>query len=421
MSTTSNEYEHQPVPAVARKSLFSVAVVWAGFPMVMVGAFVGAQIITSLGFRKGMLAILLGNIVLSLYVACLSGLAAKEGKTFAFSCQNIFGKNGARAITVFLAGLVVGWFAVQTGLAGHGLNTLLGLPLTGSVALVGALFTVLSLAGMKMLKPISIISIMLFLITGIVSMVINFRHHQWYEIVNYQPASGHSLALGIGITMAISVFIDSGTLTADFTRWSKTPTQAVIASLVAFPCANSLPMLLGGIVAASGEAIDGDFAHILLQASPLLGLFAAIFFVINCASVAMHGLYNAAAGWSAVIPLSFRQLVVILGAIGTLLALAGITNWLVSWLSVLGIVVPGIGGTIMGWMVAGRSQFSPYRLLLAWAFSIICSSLTATHFPQYSVAVVSIISAFLFSVISLRRVPKSLKLADKDLKNQSLI
>lgn len=407
MSVNNNEYEHQPVPASARKNLFSVAIVWAGFPMVMVGAFVGAQIITSLGFRKGMLAILLGNLVLALYVACLSALAARDGQTFALSCQKIFGKTGAKVIAVFLAGLVVGWFAVQTGLAGHGLNTLLGLPLNWSIAIIGGLFTLLSIAGIKMLKPVSIISITLFIITAVISIVLNFRHHHWHEIVSYQPTGGHSLALGIGITMAISVFVDSGTLTADFTRWSKTPSQAVIASLAAFPCANILPMLAGGLVAASGEAADGDFAHLLLQLGPTFGLFAALFFVINCASVAMHGLYNAAAGWSAVIPLSFRQLVVILGIIGTLLALAGITNWLVNWLSLLGIVVPGIGGAMIGWILVGQRRFTPYRLLLAWSFSVICSSLCAHYAPQYSVAVISIVSAFLFAVVALTVIPES--------------
>ncbi|VEB95876.1 Cytosine permease [Cedecea lapagei] len=407
MANANNEYEHQPVPLEARKSLFSVAVVWAGFPMVMVGAFVGAQIVVSLGFLKGLLAIVLGNIVLAAYVACLSALAAKQGKTFAFSCQAIFGKVGAKVIAVFLAGLVVGWFAVQTGLAGHGLNTLLGLPLGWSVALGGALFTALSMAGIKMLKPISLVSITLFILTGIISMVLNFQHHQWSEVVNYRPASGHALALGIGVTMAISVFVDSGTLTADFTRWSKTPAQAVVASLCAFPFANILPMLLGGLVAASGEAVDGDFAHLLLNLGPAFGLFAALFFVINCASVATHGLYNAAAGWSAVLPLSFRQLVVVLGIVGTLLALAGITDWLVGWLSLLGIVVPGIGGAIIGWMVMGQQRFTPYRLLAAWGFSIICSSITSLHAPEYSVALVSIVSAFIFSVISLSLSPKT--------------
>ena len=401
MSQALNEYEHEAVPASARKSLFSVAVVWAGFPMVMVGAFVGAQIVTSLGFTRGMLAIITGNIVLAVYVACLSALAAKQGKTFALSCREIFSPAGAKLIAVFLSGLVVGWFAVQTGLAGHGLNTLLGLPLGWSVVVVGVAFTLLSMAGMQMLKPISIISICLFIITGIISVVLNFRHHSWQQVVDFTPSSGHSLALGIGVTMAISVFVDSGTLTADFTRWSKTPSQAVIASLAAFPVANTLPMLLGGLVAATGEATDGDFAHLLTQLGPYFGVFAAVFFVINCASVATHGLYNAASGWSSVIPLSFRHLVVLLGIVGTGLALAGISNWLVNWLSLLGIIVPGIGGAIIGWMIAGQGRYAPGYLIAGWVFSIICSTFCYLHAPQFSVAVVSILSAVLFCLCAL--------------------
>lgn len=49
MTKTFQEYEHQAVPIAARKSLFSIAIIWSGFPMVMVGAFVGAQIINGLG------------------------------------------------------------------------------------------------------------------------------------------------------------------------------------------------------------------------------------------------------------------------------------------------------------------------------------------------------------------------------------
>jgi cytosine permease len=31
------EYEHSPVPAQARRSLFSVTMVWIGFPMIITG------------------------------------------------------------------------------------------------------------------------------------------------------------------------------------------------------------------------------------------------------------------------------------------------------------------------------------------------------------------------------------------------
>ncbi|SEQ33784.1 cytosine permease [Rosenbergiella nectarea] len=115
----------------------------------------------------------------------------------------------------------------------------------------------------------------------------------------------------------------SGTLTADFTRGSKSPTQAVIASLSAFPIANTIPMLLGGIVAASLAAKDGNLAQLLNQLGPGYTLFAALFLVINCASVASNGLYNAAAGWGSLFNLPFQRLAVILRvreATGTSLA-----------------------------------------------------------------------------------------------------
>ena len=35
------EYEHVPVPSQARRSLFSVTMVWIGFPMIITGASSG--------------------------------------------------------------------------------------------------------------------------------------------------------------------------------------------------------------------------------------------------------------------------------------------------------------------------------------------------------------------------------------------
>ncbi|WP_025733238.1 purine-cytosine permease family protein [Carnimonas nigrificans] len=398
----SNEYEHEPVPQSARRSLFSVAAVWAGFPMVMIGAFVGGQVVSGLGFARGMLVIVLGNLVLAAYVAFLSALAAKEGKTFGLSAKRLFGHSGAKLVSILLSGLVVGWFAVQTGLAGRGVTELTGLPAAPAIIVIGVIFMLMTLAGMRMLKPLSIVSILLFACVAVISMVTNFTHASWGQVIHFQGSSTNMLSLGAGLTMAISSFIDSGTLTADFTRWSKTPRQAVLASLCAFPIGNMIPMLLGGIVAASGTATDGDFSHLLGQWGPLMGSFGALFFVINCSSVAVHGLYNATAGWSALLPLNFRPMTLMLGLIGILLATAGITEWLTNWLALLGIVVPGIGGAIIGWMVSGHSEAAPRRLLLAWLISILCGSCANLWWPGASVALVSIVSALAVSWISLK-------------------
>lgn len=62
------ECEEIPVPPHARRSLFSVSAVWLGFPMILTCAVFGGLIVYSLGFWRGMLAIVLGNLVLMGYV-----------------------------------------------------------------------------------------------------------------------------------------------------------------------------------------------------------------------------------------------------------------------------------------------------------------------------------------------------------------
>jgi len=396
------EYEHEAVPAHAKRSLFSVAAVWTGFPLVMIGAFVGGETINLLGFMRGMEAIVVGNLILAVYVAFLSALAAKESKTFGLSAKQLFGPITAKVVSITLSTLVVGWFAVQTGLAGKGVVQLTGLPAWCSTLLIGIVFIIMSLSGMRILKPLSIISILLFTVVGIISLIINFSHGGIQPMVAFQPDSHHVVSFGVGLTMVISCFIDSGTLTADFTRWSKTPSQAVIASLCAFPFGNMIPMLLGGIVVASQNSSNGDFSHLLGQWGPLMAAFGAFFFVVNCSSVAVHGLYNATAGWSALFPLPFKPMTITLGIIGLILAISGITNWLTNWLELLGILVPGIGGAIMGWMIARTNHYVPKTLALAWILSILTGFIVNFWMPELSTAVVVIVISMIIAFIGSR-------------------
>jgi cytosine permease len=67
-----SEFEHEPVPPSHRKSTVSVTAVWFGFPMILTCAVFGGIITALLGFQRGLLAIILGNVVLMLFVGALS-------------------------------------------------------------------------------------------------------------------------------------------------------------------------------------------------------------------------------------------------------------------------------------------------------------------------------------------------------------
>ena len=54
------EYEHKPVPLQARRSLFSVTMVWIGFPMIITGAMTGSVLVLGMGFQRALVAMIIG-------------------------------------------------------------------------------------------------------------------------------------------------------------------------------------------------------------------------------------------------------------------------------------------------------------------------------------------------------------------------
>jgi cytosine permease len=72
------EYEHKPVPLSARRSLFSVTMVWIGFPMIITGAMTGSVLVLGMGFQRALIAMIIGNLMMFAYVAALGALGTKK-------------------------------------------------------------------------------------------------------------------------------------------------------------------------------------------------------------------------------------------------------------------------------------------------------------------------------------------------------
>ena len=400
-----SEFESVPVPTSHRRSVFSVSAVWFGFPMVLTSAIFGGTIVYGLGFWKGMLSILIGNLVLFGYVGALSYLAGKTGKNFALSAAETFGRNGAKIVAGFLATVVIGWFAFQTGLTGATLHTSLGWNTTLFALVAGVLYIGITFIGIRALTVIGLIAGPLFIALGIVAVVIATRTDGIASITSYQGAStGAVLSMGAAITVVVAGFVDSGTMTADFTRWSRTGKQAVVATFSAFPIANMIAMVVGGIIVAAGAAVDpasngGDFLPILTAHGPALTVLAVIFVFVNLGSVSAHCLYNGAVGWSQLTGSRMRLLTIILGVIGLAIALAGVWSHFSVWLNLLGIFVPSIGAVlIVDQLITRRAssrESSAFRVqpFIAWLIGALCAYAAHRWAPQLSEALVGMVCA----------------------------
>ena len=224
-----SEFEHEPVPVSRRRSLGSVSAVWFGFPMIITNAVFGGTIVYGLGFWRGMAAILVGNLVLLAYVGTLSYIAGRTGKNFALTAAETFGRRGATIAAGFLSTVVIGWFAFQTGLTGSTLHASLGWNQTWMILLAGVLYIAITFVGIRALTIIGLIAAPLFVVLAVVALVLAARNGGLSGITSYSGGGPNATVFSIGaaITIVIAGFADSGTMTADFTRWSRNGREAV--------------------------------------------------------------------------------------------------------------------------------------------------------------------------------------------------
>ncbi|MFE7388546.1 purine-cytosine permease family protein [Streptomyces sp. NPDC057582] len=408
-----SEYEHSPVPQERRKSLLTVSAVWFGFPMILTNAVPGGVVVAVLGFWRGLAAILVANLVMFVYVGLLSYRAGSTGENFALQATKTFGRVGHVVASGFLATIVVGWFAFNTGATGATLNQAFGWHEQLVAVLAGAAFVAITYLGIRALSWLGAVAAPLFVIVGLIAVVIVSRDHSLGAVLDYQGVAPDSaMTFGAAVSLIMATFADSGTMTADFTRWSKNGKQAVLATATAFPLASMVAQITGGIVVAAGAiasaaTVGGNFLPILTgDHGLLLDALAAVFVFVNLGSVCSHCLYNGALSWSHLTRTKMRITTLVLGIIGTAAALAGVWDHFLDWLVVLSVFVPPLGGVLIADQVILRSRVDRRpttavrpTAFAAWAAGAMVGGLVHWYAPQFSDAVSGLVVAVVAYVV----------------------
>jgi cytosine permease len=399
-----SEFENTPVPASHRKRLSEVAAVWFGFPMILTNAVPGGVVVALLGFWRGVAAITVANIVMLVYVGLLSHRAGSTGRSFALQATQTFGRLGYVVASGFLATIVVGWFAFNTGATGATINASFGWDKTLVILGAGALFIAITFVGIRALSILGAIAAPLFIVVAVIALVTVVGDHDLGGVFSYAGVAGGSLSFGAAVSLIMATFADSGTMTADFTRWSRNGREGVLAAFTAFPVASMVAQLTGGVVVAAGAiaspATDGgNFLPLIADgAGPLLSALAIVFVFVNLGSVCSHCLYNGAVSWSHIVGGRMRVLTLLLGIAGVGIALAGVWSHFLSWLVILSVFVPPIGAVLIADQVLLRGAAESRSVgavrptaFAAWAIGAGFAGLVHYEAPQWSDAVVGLV------------------------------
>lgn len=403
------EYEHSPVPAQARRSLFSVTMVWIGFPMIITGAMTGSILVLGMGFADALKAMVIGNLIMFCYVGLLGLLGTEKGMNFALLASIVFGRKGYMLASGLLSTLLLGWYAVQTGITGALISSTYNLNYVAMTVIAGLLYVGITFVGVRGLHWIGVVSVPLFVILGLWVAADAASTTSWSAIMAYPGNNGvATMSMGVGLTVVIALFIDAGTVTADFNRWAADRKSSLISTFSAFPFANLVAMLVGGVMTAALAVpnanpfgVDNMFGYMNGKQMAWLSLLAFIFLYCNLGSVCAHCLYNAATGWSRILGSNMRLMAIVLGAIGILVAAGNIWAFFIEWLSLLGILVPPIGAIILiDQYVTRKNSVTTVDwrapAFIAWAAGSAVALLVEFYAPHWSTA----ISAFVVAAIA---------------------
>jgi cytosine permease len=319
---------------------------------------------------------------------------------FALIASIVFGKKGYVLASGLLSTLLLGWYAVQTGITGALVSSTFGLNYVAMTVIAGLLYIVITFVGVRGLHWIGLASVPLFVVLGLWVAFHAGSTTTAAAIFNYAGNNGAaSMSMGVGLTVVIALFIDAGTVTADFNRWAASRAASLAATFSAFPFANLIAMLVGGVMTAALAVpnanpfgADNMFGYMNGQQLTWLSVLAFIFLYINLGSVCSHCLYNAATGWSRILGTHMRVMAVILGVIGIVIAAGNVWAFFIQWLSLLGVLVPPIGAIILIDQYLQRpdaginSDWRPAPFI-AWAIGSVCAFIVEKGFPELSTAI----------------------------------
>lgn len=356
----ASDFETSAVPQYARKSFFSLTIVWTGFVFLITSMIAGGGLANGLGLRDIILATLGGNVFLSVLAILIALIATKNGLSFALITRYSFGLKGSKIATLFVPVVNIGWYTIQSATYGHFIASIFGISGYGELAIMFAaaiIMGVFALLGINALTILGYVAIpaIIYLSLGAALKATSIAGLE--HLLAYVPPLDISLMQGMGIVIGTWI-LSTATCIADIMRYAKTPRQAIGSTVLGLIGGNSL-LIICGAVAAIGTG-NSDLCDMLLKLGLVIPAF--ILMTTNLFTTNATNLYSTSLNLANTFNMDRRKLIVIILVVCGLLTFTRpneIDNFFV-FLNVLGIVVPPLAGIILAdFYLVHRGSYEP--------------------------------------------------------------
>ena len=331
------DYELEKIPQENRKSLIALIFIYVGYGMNSSEILSGGTITNALGVSKGLTAIYISIGILCCIGALSSYAAAKTGLTFSLLTRYVFGTLGTKIPSVVLAAVHFCWFGVLTAVAATFIHEVFGFNLILVSIVLGLLIAASAVLGVKALTVSGYLAVPTILVVAVMGTVSLFNA----EYNGFAPGDG-SMTFLTGISTGVGAFICGATLIADVTRFSRTPGQAVVGAIIGV----SVGLLVMRTLGAFSIGITGEADIVLAFIRMGLPVGGFIFLLLNVWTTNDTILYSSGLAFSNVFKIDRLRITIIIGILGTIVAVSGIYNHFGAWLNFLATGIPPISGVV---------------------------------------------------------------------------
>jgi len=345
VDSIDHDYPLSPVPQSARRRNASVIVVVVGFLFFTPTMLTAGQVAIAFPFAEFVGLAAVAAVVLAVYIAFMGAVSARTGLTTVLVARAVFGRIGGKWASIVLGGTQIGWYGITLATLADLMGRALGLEATWPIALIGGvLMAVSAYVGVKGIELLSWISVPLMLALCIWVLVLSVEEADGAGGLFAMDGAG-GMSAGAAITLMIGTFVSGGTQIGNWTRFARSGRIALIVTAVSV-LLGQFAMLFFGSVGATAFG-QGDFAELLVQ----LGLIGPglVLLVANLWTTNDNAAYAYGVAGSELFGKADKRPFVIAGTVlGIVIAVSGLGNQLVPFLSLLGVVIPPLGGAIIG-------------------------------------------------------------------------
>jgi cytosine permease len=336
-----------------RITWLGLATIWFGGMISVPSLLIGSTLIAGLPFYQALLAGFIGFAVVCIFMSLESVAAVERRLDTVELAASSFGRSGARVVVGLALGVsLLGWFGVQSGIAGGSFAKIANLSFGWTVSAQAASFVfglfmmLTAVFGFKYLRLLNYVAVPCKVLLVVYAVIVAFQSKSFDVITNYRPSPDKQLDMLTAIGLSIGFFSVGGVISPDYARHAVSRRAAVMGSV------------LGLLPAALGLAACGAMLAIIQNTYDIVEIYAGLGMPILALSVLIIATWttNVMNAYSS--GLALNQLLhwpderrqwstLIAGVLGSALAAAGILNNFMSFLMLLTVTIPPIAGVLV--------------------------------------------------------------------------